>query len=282
LNILEGFDLSSLPVLSAGRLHLEIEAMRLAFADTRWYVADPAFDPAPLEWLLSKEYATQRRKLIHHKRATLDQKHGSPVASSDTVYFCVVDGRGNSCSFINSNYMGFGTGIVPCGWGFTLHNRGHNFSLDSKHPNALAPHKRPYHTIIPGMITRNHNDHTSEDSEQSEGELYATFGVMGGFMQPQGHLQVVSALVDHRFDPQTTLDLPRFCIEDGQAGGEVALEEGMPDEVVASLAAMGHPIKTIMGHERAIFGRGQIIIRHNNGVLWGGSDPRADGCAMSL
>ena len=117
LNILEGFDLASLPPLSAARLHLLIEAMRLAFADTRWYVADPATNPAPLEALLSPEYAAERRKLIDPRRAMLDQRRGTPTASSDTVYLCVVDGEGNACSFINSNYMGFGTGIVPAGLG---------------------------------------------------------------------------------------------------------------------------------------------------------------------
>jgi gamma-glutamyltranspeptidase/glutathione hydrolase len=274
LNLLEGFDLAGLPPLSARRLHLEIEAMHLAFADTRWYVADPATNPAPLEWLLSKEYATERRGLINPRKASLDQRRGTPVAFSDTVYLSVVDGTGNACSFINSNYMGFGTGIVPSGWGFTLQNRGHNFSLDPQHPNALAPGKRPYHTIIPAMATQ---------STASGETLYASFGVMGGFMQPQGHLQVVIGLVDDGFDPQATLDQPRFCIVDGTAGGKVALEEGMEMETIATLAQMGHAVETVGGYGRALFGRGQIILRDpGNGVLWGGSDPRADGCAMSL
>lgn len=271
LNILEGFDPGPMPALSAARLHLEIEAMRLAFADAGWYVADPAFNPAPLEWLLSKEYAAQRRKLIDPKQATLHQQHGVPGVASETVYFSVVDGEGNACSFINSNYMGFGTGIVPSGWGFSLQNRGHNFSLNPEHPNALAPRKRPYHTIIPAMAT------TSDD------QLYASFGVMGGFMQPQGHLQVVIALVDDGLDPQAALDRPRFCLEDGTPGGRVALEEGIPPHTLTELSRKGHPVYLVNGYERALFGRGQVILRHpDSGVLWGGSDPRADGCAMSL
>jgi gamma-glutamyltranspeptidase/glutathione hydrolase len=225
--------------------------------------------------------------LISPHRATTDQKRGTPVSSSDTVYFCIVDKVGNACSFINSNYMGFGTGIVPKGWGFTLQNRGHNFSLDPNHPNALMPHKRPYHTIIPAMATiplhllQNQEDPGGEN-EGGE-ELFASFGVMGGFMQPQGHVQVFTAMIDSGFDPQTALDLPRFCIEDGTAGGMVALEEGIPDAVIADLAARGHQVRKVAGGERALFGRGQIIVRNpENGVTIGGSDPRADGYAASL
>jgi gamma-glutamyltranspeptidase/glutathione hydrolase len=275
LNILEGYDLDGLPRLSARRLHLQIEAMRLAFADTSWYVADPAFNPAPLGELLSKEYAAARRQQIDPAKATIDQKHSTPTSASDTVYLSVIDGEGNACSFINSNYMGFGTGIVPSGWGFSLQNRGHNFRLDPEHPNALAPGKRPYHTIIPALATRS-------NSERGE-ELYASFGVMGGFMQPQGHLQVVVSMVDDYLDPQAALDQPRFCITDGEAGGGVALEEGLSAEVMDELSVMGHDIERVSGHGRALFGRGQIITRDpGSGVLTGGSDPRADGCAMSL
>lgn len=270
LNILECFDLSSINPLSKDRLHLEIEAMRLAFADTNWFISDPQFNQIPLDELLSKSYAHERRKLIDPTRATLDQKRGSPISSSDTVYLSVVDCKGNACSLINSNYMGFGTGIVPAGRGFSLQNRGAGFSLDPVHPNALAPGKRPYHTIIPSLIT-----------DEKSGNLFACFGVMGGFMQPQGHLQVAIALIDDRVDPQIALNQPRFCIQDGPSGGNVALEEGIDVQTMAELASMGHTIIPVSGYNRSLFGRGQIIIRdQDTGALWGGSDPRADGCAL--
>ena len=272
LNLLEGFDLAALDPLAPERLHLEIEAMRLAFADARWYIADPQFTNVPIHQLLSKDYAAERRKLINRKRATLDQRRGTPVASSDTVYFNVVDGDGNACSFINSNYMGFGTGIVPSGWGFALQNRGHNFSLEPEHPNVVAPRKRPYHTIIPGMLTA-----------QWMARLLGPFGVMGGFMQPQGHMQVVVALADDKLDPQAALDRPRFCIVGGTAGGEVGIEEGISPQTLRVLKEMGHPAYAVSGHDRSLFGRGQIILRDPaTGVLCAGSDPRADGCAMAL
>ena len=277
LNILEGYDLAALPALSPERLHLIIEALRLAFADAHYYVADPVFRAAPLEELLSQAYASERRKLIDPRRANPQVAHGSPKASSDTIYFSVVDGEGNACSFINSNYMGFGTGIVPRGWGFTLQNRGHNFSLQPGHPNQVEPGKRPYHTIIPAMATRGMDE-----------SLFASFGVMGGFMQPQGHVQVAIALADDHLDPQSALDRPRLCLSAGQMkdGGtttEVSLETGIPEATMAALAAMGHTPAPVSGVGRGLFGRGQVIYRDpDSGVLWGGSDPRGDGCAMSL
>jgi gamma-glutamyltranspeptidase / glutathione hydrolase len=306
LNILEGFDLSSLAFLSTERLHLVIEALRLAFADAKWYVADPAFSNIPMKELLSKEYANERRKLIDPTRATEGVRRGAPVSSSDTVYLSVVDRWGNACSFINSNYMGFGTGIVPKSWGgmvpkglgFTLQNRGHNFSLDPNHPNCLAPRKRPYHTIIPAMVTRltaknaenaknleNLGDLSGLRGSKNEFKesLYASYGVMGGFMQPQGHVQVLSALHDAGLDPQSALDLPRFCIDVEESGGRVAIEEGMPKETMDALGKMGHPLYEVGGYERALFGRGQVILRDEaSGVLCAGSDPRADGYAGVL
>ncbi|MEX2162023.1 MAG: gamma-glutamyltransferase family protein [Anaerolineales bacterium] len=272
LNILEGFDLATLPSSSPERLHLLIEAMRLAFADASWFVADPATNPAPLDTLLSKDYADTRRRLISKDRANLKYEHGATQRASDTVYFSVVDGVGNACSFINSNYYGFGTGIVPKGWGFTLQNRGFGFSLEAGHPNALAPRKRPYHTIIPALLTHVDND-----------DLFACFGVMGGFMQPQGHMQVAIALIDDGLDPQAALDRPRFCIEDGTASGSVAIEDGMPAATREALSALGHRVREVTGMERALFGRGQVILCDRaSGVLWAGSDPRADGLAMAL
>ena len=270
LNLLEGFELKGQDPLGADRWHLLIEAMRLAFADTRWYVADPRVSKVPISELLSKEYAAKRRALLDPKKATADLRRGAPVAGSDTVYFCTVDGRGNACSFINSNYMGFGTGIVPTGWGFTLQNRGHCFVLDPAHPNALAPRKRPYHTIIPGMMTR------------ADGSLYAPFGVMGGFMQPQGHVQVVVGTVDDGLEPQAAVDRPRFCVQpvDG-ADSRVSLETGTPGGAVDELRRRGHPLAPLVtGYGRGLFGRGQIIRRDPDGTLTGGSDPRADGCAL--
>jgi gamma-glutamyltranspeptidase/glutathione hydrolase len=271
LNILRGFDLRALDALGNERLHLMIEAMRLAFADAHWYVADPRVSPVPVAELLSEPYAAERRKLIRRDRSHSDFARGVPFAGSDTVYLCTVDGLGNGCSFINSNYMGFGTGLVPEGFGFSLQNRGANFSLDPGHPNALAPGKRPYHTIIPGLLTR-----------ESDGSLYAPFGVMGGFMQPQGHLQVVVGMADDDLDPQAALDRPRFSILDGRAGGEVGVEDDIAEQTCAELAKLGHVVRRIGGWGRIQFGRGQIIRRDPSGVLWGGSDPRADGCAMSF
>lgn len=271
LNLMAGFDLEGLAPLSTQRLHLEIESMRLAFADAFRYIADPQFYKTPLKALLSSEYAAQRRASINPRRAAAHVEHGFPVSTSDTVYLCAVDGGGNACSLINSNYMGFGTGIVPAGWGFTLQNRGHNFSLDAAHPNCLAPNKRPYHTIIPGLITR-----AGDDS------LYGPYGVMGGFMQPQGHLQVALALAQDHFDPQEALNLPRFCLQPDNPASPILIEEGVPSAVLNNLLARGHTLETVSGMERAVFGRGQIIRREANGVLWGGSDPRADGCVMAL
>ncbi|MBN2471740.1 MAG: gamma-glutamyltransferase, partial [Anaerolineae bacterium] len=234
------------------------------------YVADPVFAPAPLEAFLSKDYATARRAAIQLDQAMQPPSYGQPLAASDTVYLTAVDQEGNACSFINSLYMGFGSGLVVPDTGIVLQNRGALFSLEADHPNRLEPGKRPYHTIIPAMVTR-------------EGGLYASFGVMGGFMQPQGHLQVISALADGGCDPQAALDLPRFCVMGGDAAGQVALEDGFSFATLAGLAARGHQVLPVAGAERAVFGGGQIILRDPaSGALWGGSDPRKDGAAVAF
>jgi gamma-glutamyltranspeptidase/glutathione hydrolase len=265
LNVAEGWPLGDMPWSDPERLHLMIEAIRLAFADAHRYIADMATNDVPVGALLDKTYAAQRRRLVSPDRAMSLVSWGVPSPGSDTVYLTAVDDQRNACSFINSLYMGFGSGIVAKGTGVFLQNRGANFSLEPGHPNALMPGKRPYHTIIPGMALHN-------------GALWASFGVMGGFMQPQGHFQVLSAMIDDDLNPQEALDRPRFCLMDGDPQGVIALEEGIPSETVARLVGLGHTVRPVGGSDRALFGSGQII-RHDaeSGVLFGGSDPRKDG-----
>lgn len=262
-------------------LHTLVESLRLAFADSQWYVSDPAFNNTPVDQLLSKEYLASRAKLFNREKTNPMVIHGSPVNSSDTVYFTVTDQWGNACSYIQSNYAGFGTGAIPEGCGFTLQNRGCNFTLMRNHPNVLEGGKRPYHTIIPAMATRN-------------GELFLSYGVMGGFMQPQGHVQVLLNIL-RGFTVQAALDAPRFCISPGMpeatdsgtgagdANSEIYFEEGIPETTVATLRGMGHDARVVRGSARAMMGRGQVIqkIRDESGALiWAaGSDPRADGHA---
>lgn len=264
LSILRGFDLQDLPWDHPERLHIMVEAMRLAFADARRYIADPEAMDMPVEALLNEDYADQRRMMIDPDKAQ-HPSFGIPPNTSNTIYLCVVDGEGNACSFINSLYMGFGSGIVAKGTGVFLQNRGANFVLDASHPNAYGGGKRPYHTIIPGMATK-------------DGELWAAFGVMGGFMQPQGHTQVITAMIDDQLNPQEALDRPRWCLTEGTAGSELAIEEGINFKTMARLAEMGHIIHPVSGQGRGLFGSGQIIRRDaETGVLFGGSDPRKDG-----
>lgn len=270
LNIAAGWDLGALSWDSPERLHLMVEAMRLAFADARQYIADMATNPTPVDALLSHDYAAQRRQLVSSDRAMQPPAYGRPLGGSDTVYLSVVDGDGNACSFINSLYYGWGSGIVAKGTGVFLQNRGACFSLEEDHPNVLAGGKRPYHTIIPGMALKG-------------GELWACFGVMGGFMQPQGHFQVMSAMIDDELNPQEALNRPRFCLEDGTGDSILALEEGIPVATMARLAELGHNIRPVSGRGRGIFGDGQIIRRDpHTGVLFGGSDPRKDGLTAAF
>jgi gamma-glutamyltranspeptidase/glutathione hydrolase len=267
LNIAEGFDIANMGSQSADWYHYLIESMRLGYADSLQYVADPRVCEVPIRGLLSKEYSTERRGKIEQKRSMTGVHYGQPVGHGDTVYLSVVDGQGNACSFINSLYQGFGTGLVVPGTGIALQNRGALFSLDPHHPNYLEGGKRPYQTIIPAIATR-------------EDELWLCFGVMGGFQQPQGHLQVISNMVDFGMDSQRALDALRFSI-DVQNTGNVRVEEGIDPKTVVELRRRGHDLSIIKGYERGIFGGGQVISRDPlTGVLIGGSEPRKDGGAV--
>jgi gamma-glutamyltranspeptidase/glutathione hydrolase len=274
LNILEGFDIAAMDRQSPQYWHTLIEAMRLAFADSRYFVADPSKTDVPVQALLSAEYADRRRALLDPSMARPAQTHGDvarvaqPVGGgSDTVYLTAVDGDGNACSFINSNFAGFGTGIVPRGFGFSMQNRGAGFSLDPDHPNALAGGKRPYHTIIPAMTT------------YKDGALHASFGVKGGFMQPPGHVHMLVNMLDHGMNPQAALDAPRLSLRPGTADGAVHLEPEIAVETMSALARMGHEV--VPSTDRFSFGTGHAIVRdRETGVLWGGADPRADGAAV--
>ncbi|MCJ7620685.1 MAG: gamma-glutamyltransferase, partial [Anaerolineae bacterium] len=213
------------------------------------------------------EYAARRRKLIDPEKALRLAAPGQ-AEHRDTVYLTVVDGQGSAVSFISSLYYSFGSGLVVPGTGICLQNRGACFTLEEGHPNVLAGGKRPYHTIIPAMALR-------------DGALWLSFGVMGGFMQPQGHVQVLSNMLDYGMDAQTALDAPRFRVDE-RGGPEVSLEGGVPTETCKALEEMSHNLRI----EPALgsgFGGGQIIAVHaDTGVLEGGSDPRKDGCAVGF
>jgi gamma-glutamyltranspeptidase/glutathione hydrolase len=265
LNIVEGYDLPDMEYFDPGRWHVMIEAMHMGMADAGQYVTDPSLVEVPVEGLLSKGYAARRRTLIEPDRALGTVSPGQPE-HRDTVYLSVVDGSGNAVSFINSLYYGFGSGLVVPGTGICLQNRGACFRLVPGHPNALSGGKRPYHTIIPAMALR-------------RGKLWLSFGVMGGFMQPQGHLQVISNLVDYGMDPQAALNAPRFRV-DRRGGPRVAIESGVSGNTCQALAAKGHDV-----HVEPMFapgfGSGDVIARDpDTGTLWGAADPRKDGCAV--
>ncbi|CZT41311.1 related to lincomycin-condensing protein lmbA [Rhynchosporium secalis] len=264
---------------SAEYLHAVIESLRIALGDAAWFVSDPSHSKIPSAELVSKPYLAERAKLYNAAKATDKiHDHGSPAHNpSDTVYFAVTDKHGNGISFINSLFHGFGSGIIPKDTGFVLQNRGGGFRLTPNHPNALAPSKRPYHTIIPAMITNAH-----------DGSLHSIYGVMGGYMQPQGHVQVLLNMLVFKHNPQVALDAPRFLVGADNMPGDgngrtVFLEEGISEEVCEKLKSMGHEAKIVKGYERALFGRGQLIRSHvEDGVIVssGGSDLRGDGAAF--
>ncbi len=255
LNILNGFDIKEKE--SVETYHKQIEAMKLAFADGKKYVTDLTKMSVSTEQLLSMEYAEERRILIGNEAITPEP--GTPP-SGGTVYLATADDEGNMVSFIQSNYMGFGSGIVIPGTGIALQNRGHDFSLDPTHENALEPGKKTYNTIIPGFLTK-------------DGEAIGPFGVMGGYMQPQGHAQVIMNTIDFQLNPQAALDSPRWqWIEDKK----VLVEPNFPMHVAQALARRGHQIQVAL--DGGGFGRGQIIWRDpKTGVLAGGTEARTDG-----
>jgi gamma-glutamyltranspeptidase / glutathione hydrolase len=264
LNILEGFDLASLGRTSAERIHLEVEAKKLAFEDLHNEIGDPEFwdhAEAPTERLISKDYAADLRERILPQRAT--EWAPEPVSGGDTTYLCAVDADGNGCSFINSLYGGFGSGIVAEGTGVCLHNRGTSFRLEPGHPNAIAPGKRPLHTIIPGLATR-------------EGALWAVFGVMGAAMQPQGHAQLLVNLLDYGMDPQEAADHPRHRHENSR----LLIEGRVPESEIENLRALGHRIQ-VKEDYMIPAGGAQLIRIFENGVRACGSDPRKDGYALA-
>jgi gamma-glutamyltranspeptidase/glutathione hydrolase len=254
LNILKGFEFSERD--TADTYHKQIEAIKLAYADGKKYIADPRKMSVRVEDLLSDAYADERRRLIG--KEALQPELGQP-SQGGTVYLCTADREGNMVSFIQSNYMGFGSGLVVPGTGIALHNRGHNFTLEPDHDNCLEPGKKPYHTIIPGFLTKN-------------GKPVGPFGVMGGFMQPQGHVQVVMNTVDFHLNPQAALDAPRWQWIEGKT---IELERTTLVHIAEALARQGHDVKWAMGSNS--FGRGQIIWKTDHGVLVGGTEPCTDG-----
>ncbi len=265
LNILEGFDLASMSSEPDRFYHTLIEATRLAFADRNRYIADPAFAKVPVAQLLSKEYAAKRRALIDPSKALNLVAPGEINVGSDTTYFTVVDKDGNAVSFINSLFDAFGSGIVAGDTGIVLQNRGSGFSLDPNHPNRIEPGKRPFHTIIPAMVFK-------------DNKLFMSFGVMGGNIQPQGHVQVLVNVIDLGMGLQQAIDAPRFRYTSGRS---VLLEDEIPTTVIDRLIAMGHVRASPPGVLRSSMGGGQaIMIDPASKTLMGASDPRKDGLAL--
>lgn len=272
LNILEGYDLKNLGRDNPVFWHLLVEAKKLAFADRAKFYADPKFGDVPVQELISKEYAARRRSLISLDKALVGVPAGDPrLSMGDTIYLSVVDKDRNCCSLIQSNFHGFGSKLVPTGLGFAMQNRGALFALDETHANRLEPGKRPFHTIIPAMVTKN-------------GKPWFCFGVMGGDMQPQGHVQVLVNLIDFGMNVQHAGDAARFehtgsASPTGKAeepeGGTVVLEHGVPESIAEALRQKGHVV------ERDVNGGGYqgILIDEEHGTLHGATEARKDGMA---
>jgi gamma-glutamyltranspeptidase/glutathione hydrolase len=274
LNMLEGTDIAAMGRDSADFWHLMIETKKIAFEDRAKYYADPKFAKVPVKGLLAKDYAAARAKLVDMKRAMPRIEAGNPaLTDGDTTYFAVADGEGNMVSMIQSNYTGFGSGYVVADWGFGIQDRGALFSLKPDSPNRLMPGKRPFHTIIPAMLTR-------------DGVGWVAFGVMGGDMQPQGHVQIVVDLVDFRMNLQEAGDAPRYYHTGSSeptgtlmtTGGILYLESGISPDIRRELGRRGHRIQDI---NSVAYGGYQAVSRDPvTGVLSAASESRKDGCAM--
>ncbi|HYD88673.1 MAG TPA: gamma-glutamyltransferase family protein [Vitreimonas sp.] len=270
LRILEGFDLRAMGFLSADSLHTQIEATRLAFADRAQFYGDPAFTRFDVRRLLTDDYTAQRRAMIRNDRAMAPPPHAELRIDGDTTYLTTADSSGMMVSLIQSNYRGMGSGLVPDGLGFMLQDRGELFSLERGHPNQYMPNRRPFQTIIPAFALRN-------------GQPWLAFGVMGGDMQPQGHVQIIVNLVDYDMDLQAAGDAARYRFYGGaeptgdepDGVGFVAMENGVPPEVRAELERRGHRIRPADGS----FGGYQAIMRNPNGVYEAATEMRKDGSA---
>jgi gamma-glutamyltranspeptidase/glutathione hydrolase len=272
LNVLERWDLKSLGHNSADHIHLFVEAKKLAFADRARFYADPTFGKLPVEELISKEYARRQAARIDLQKAAADVPAGDPkLAHGDTIYLTVVDKDRNCCSLIQSNYFGFGSKVVPGDVGFVIQNRGALFALDDKHLNRLEPRKRPFHTIIPAFVTK-------------DGKPWFCFGVMGGDMQPQGHVQILVNLIDFGLNVQAAGDAARVAHAGSatptglpaEGVGTVTVEAGVLDGVIAQLVARGHKVTRARGYG----GYQGILIDWENGVLHGATETRKDGAAV--
>ncbi len=264
LNIMSNFAPDKDGPQGTVELHKKIEAMKLAYADLYRYNADPRFAKVPVKGLLAKEYGAQRAALIDPAKANCNPGAGSP-STSDTTYLSVVDKDGNIVSLIQSNYSGFGSGIVVKGFGFALQNRGALFSLDPHSPNALAPRKRPFHTIIPAFMER--------------GDVHIGFGIMGGANQPLAHAQFVSNLVDYGMNVQASMEAPRFTVDGGQVNCNILIESRVKRDVLQALRGKGHNL-IVRGDYTSRMGRGQAVLHNTKtGLNFAASDPRADGVA---
>ncbi len=266
LNMFSLFPISGYASRGAEELHTQIEAQKLAYADLHRYVADPRFAKVPVEWMLSMDYARERAKLIDPAKAHCDVAPGAPATMpGDTIYLSVVDRDGNIVSLIQSLYQHFGSGVVVDNFGFALQNRGGLFEMDPHHPNALAPRKRPFHTIIPAFMEKD--------------DIHIGFGIMGGLNQAQAHAQFVSNMVDHGMNIQSALEAPRFT-KKTFGGCDVLVENRIPPAVRDALTAKGHELK-VQGDFSNEMGGGQAVVHDaRTGVNYGASDPRKDGAAV--